>query len=260
MYAVYQGLSGSGDHDPDLMYEERYYRKKMVPGDMVAFKSVEYETDLFVAVAKGVPVVDLKSAVAKEIRRARRTLTDYQKVHPGFFECLEPQSVLPGDPEIVTRMKRAGQAAGVGPMAAVAGAVSAQVADGALSACPEFILENGGDLLVRTKKRRRVAVETGRSPFKGLKLILEGADAPRGICTSSGVMGHSLSFGKADAATVISEDVYLADAVATALGNRLKSADDISSALAWIQKIPGILGALVIIEGQLGAWGDIVLD
>ena len=51
----------------------------------------------------------------------------------------------------------------------------------------------------------------------------------------------------------------LADAVATALCNRIKKAQDVKKGLDWVKNITGILGALIIIEDQLGAWGEIEL-
>ncbi|MDO4288512.1 MAG: UPF0280 family protein [Eubacterium sp.] len=242
------------------MYEKRYYRQWMQPEDMAAFRLVEYETDLFVAVSESSFSENLKAAVVKEIHRVRQILVDYEKAQPGFFESLVPLAARAEDPGLIAAMKAAASLAGVGPMAAVAGAVSHQVGHNILGGCPEYILENGGDLFIKTRRPRRVAVETGHSPFEGLHLLIEASEKPLGICTSSGIMGHSLSFGRADAATVISEDVYLADAAATALGNRVKRAEDIQAALNWVQTVPGVLGALVIADGQLGAWGAVVLD
>jgi ApbE superfamily uncharacterized protein (UPF0280 family) len=72
-------------------------------------------------------------------------------------------------------------------------------------------------------------------------------------------MGHSLSFGKADSVTVISENPALADAAATALGNRIKDASDIENGLEWVKNVPGVLGALIIVEDKMGAWGRIEL-
>ena len=99
-----------------------------------------------------------------------------------------------------------------------------------------------------------------RQAFKDLALKIKPASHPIGICTSSGTVGHSLSFGKADAATVVSEDVYLSDAAATALGNRVRTHEDISSAIEWIKGIAGIKGALIIVDNRMGAWGEIELD
>lgn len=242
------------------MYEERYYRQQMCPEGMAAFRAVEYESDLYIAVSQEQMTSGLKKLVKEEIHRVRKILTDYETLHTGFIESLVPLPILKEDELLIKSMKTAGITVGVGPMAAVAGAVSEQIAQNALKDCSEFILENGGDLLIKTGQKRRVAIETGNSPFKDLHLLIEASKHPIGICTSSGIMGHSLSFGKADAATVISENVYLADAAATALGNRLKTAEDIQPALEWIQRIPGIKGVLVIIEGRLGAWGEVTLD
>jgi ApbE superfamily uncharacterized protein (UPF0280 family) len=77
-----------------------------------------------------------------------------------------------------------------------------------------------------------------------------------GICTSSGTVGHSLSFGKADAALVSSADAALADAVATGLGNRVRQPEDVAGALEWVRAVPGVKHALVIIGETLGAWGE----
>jgi ApbE superfamily uncharacterized protein (UPF0280 family) len=46
-----------------------------------------------------------------------------------------------------------------------------------------------------------------------------------GICTSSATVGPSISFGIADAVTVFSHDVALADAWATAICNEIRPDD-----------------------------------
>ena len=72
-------------------------------------------------------------------------------------------------------------------------------------------------------------------------------------------MGHSLSFGQADAACVVAPDTALADACATALGNRIASAGTIQEALDWLAGLPGLIGALVVVGEHMGAWGRIEL-
>ncbi|MEG0379654.1 MAG: UPF0280 family protein, partial [Eubacterium sp.] len=163
------------------------------------------------------------------------------------------------DPFIVQQMKRAAKIADVGPMAAVAGAVSAAVGTALLKESQEVIVENGGDLFIKTNIERRVAIDAGKSAFKDLGILVKGQTNSFGICTSSGTMGHSLSFGKADVATVISEDVYLADAAATALGNRVMTHMDIKEAINWAKKIDGIKGILIIVDNRMGAFGEIEL-
>jgi ApbE superfamily uncharacterized protein (UPF0280 family) len=68
-----------------------------------------------------------------------------------------------------------------------------------------------------------------------------------------------VSFGRADAATVFAESACLADAAATALGNRVKNASDIEKAIQDGQRMEGVLGIVIIMGKHLGAWGDLEL-
>lgn len=237
------------------MYEKRVYRDKMQADGLVYYRVVEYETDLLIA-----SETDQTDLMRRQVHETRKILENYGRAVPEFFTSLEPIPVLQRDPTMIKRMKTAAAAVGVGPMAAVAGAVSASVGGVLLKQSKEVIVENGGDLFIKTDKLRRVAIDAGRSAFKDLALKIKPASHPIGICTSSGTVGHSLSFGKADAATVISEDVYLSDAAATALGNRVRTHEDIGSAIEWIKGIDGIKGVLIIVDNRMGAWGEIELD
>ncbi len=58
---------------------------------------------------------------------------------------------------------------------------------------------------------------------------------------------------------MVAADTALADACATALGNRVPEAAAINAALAWIAGIPGLHGGVVVVGEHLGAWGDIEL-
>ena len=70
-------------------------------------------------------------------------------------------------------------------------------------------------------------------------------------------MGPSLSFGRADAATVVSRDAALADAAASGLGNRIRGPDDLEAALAWVLDVPGVMGALAVCGGRMAVRGEI---
>jgi len=124
----------------------------------------------------------------------------------------------------------------------------------------EVIVENGGDVFLRTLKERTVAVYAGNSPLSGrLGLKISPSESPWGVCTSSGTVGHSLSFGKADAVVVLSRSTPLADAAATATCNIVERRQDIQKALNFARSIPGVLGTLVIFADTLGVWGEIEL-
>ena len=81
---------------------------------------------------------------------------------------------------------------------------------------------------------------------------------PLGLCSSSGMMGHSFSRGKADVVTVVSPTV-LADAAATAAANWVKEKKDINEALNRAKKIKGITGLLIIKDNEIGVWGELEL-
>ena len=227
--------------------------------DLDYFQVLEFESDLFIGVDHGRSSPELIGAVQTEVQTLRQTIFNYHRSHPDFIKSLLPLPLNSAAAPIVADMLLAGKIAGVGPMAAVAGAVSKYIGKMLESHTTEMVVENGGDLLIRTKKVRRVALHTTNSQFADLGIAIKPREKALGVCTSSGVMGHSLSFGKADAVTVISEDIPLADAVATALGNRIKKPEDVEKGLDWVRNIKGILGTLIIIDDQLGAWGEIEL-
>lgn len=227
--------------------------------DLTYFQVIEMESDLFIGVDNEIMNPFFPDVVLKNVKQLRQAIIDYNKKHKNFIKSLTP---LPCDitaPPIVQEMLKAGEITGIGPMGAVAGGISKFVGEVIAPFSQEFIVENGGDLLIKTKKERRIGIFTGNDFFKELGILIKASEKPIGICTSSGVMGHSLSFGKADTVTVLSKDVALADAAATALGNRIKTKEDISKGIEWIKTIPDIMGILIVVEDKLGVWGDIEL-
>jgi hypothetical protein len=121
-------------------------------------------------------------------------------------------------------------------------------------------VENGGDIFLAIAQPATVALFAGRSPLSHrVGLHLAPSLSPLGVCTSSASVGHSLSLGRADAACVLAGSAALADAAATALGNRVQGPDTIAPALEWIAALPDILGAVVIVGEKLGAWGQVEL-
>jgi ApbE superfamily uncharacterized protein (UPF0280 family) len=157
-------------------------------------------------------------------------------------------------------MAAASSKVGVGPMAAVAGAFAEHVGKGLLRYSDEVIVENGGDIYIRSKKSRLIGVYAGDSPLSGkVALRIEPGDTPLGVCTSSGTVGHSLSFGRADAAIVLAQSAALADAAATAVGNLVQSEEDLARAVDFVKPVEGIMGIAVIMGGKMAAWGRVNL-
>jgi len=79
------------------------------------------------------------------------------------------------------------------------------------------------------------------------------------VCTSSGTVGHSVSFGNADAVCVTGASCALADAAATAIGNRISSKADIQQAMEFGKRIPGTEGLVVIVKDRIAMWGHLEL-
>jgi len=235
------------------MYEERIYRRDYITEDLKGFEVVVKETDLYICAKE-----DLSSEAVDSTLKYRTQIEGYIKRHPEFQTSLTPLFFDFFAPPIVKEMLRAGRIAKVGPMASVAGAIAEFVGRDLLKFSDEVIVENGGDIFIKSKKKRKLGIYAGNSPLSNrLTIEIEGEKTPLGVCTSSGTVGPSLSFGKTDATVVISRSAALADAGATAIGNIVKEAGDIKKALEFAKKIKGVDGVLIILKDKLGAWGDI---
>lgn len=241
-------------------YRERIYRQNHRQEDLVHFQLAVAETDLDIGVRKERFSPELVKWVEETMRACRKPLEDYIQRDPGFVHSLTPYTVLPDAPVIVQTMAEAGRLAGVGPMAAVAGAVAEWVGKAVSKRSRDVIVENGGDIFLRTSRIRKVGIFAGDSPLSNRVAIeIRPEQTPLGICTSSGKVGHSLSFGKADAVVVLSPSVALADALATAGGNLVQTADDLERTLEFASEIKGVTGMLIIKDDRLAVWGNVKL-
>ncbi len=238
------------------MYQPRTYRHWIKEGDLVSFNVTVKETDLYLRAQKS-----LKEEALKAVLKYRAALERYIERHRNFLTALEPLPVAEDAPQMVREMAEAAQRAGVGPMAAVAGAIAEGVGRELMKLSPEVIVENGGDIFLNILRGRTVGVYAGDSPFTGrIALQIEPEETPLGICTSSGTVGPSLSFGRADAVIVLSPSAALADAAATAIGNLVKEAGDLPKGIDFAQGIAGLTGVVIIKEDQMGVWGQVKLS
>ena len=199
------------------------------------------------------------AAVTAEIRRLRGVLEEYLGRHPGFGESLEPLDALAGAPPIAAWMARAARRAGVGPMAAVAGATAQLAAQAGLDAgADEAIVENGGDIYLASPRAVLVGLYAGQGPLAGqLAFDVQPPEMPLAVCSSSGRMGHSMSLGDCDLATVAAGDAALADAAATRAANLVRTGDDLDGALDQIAAIDGVRGVLLLQGDRIGLAGTL---
>jgi len=250
------------------IYQPRLYRRLFNNRDFHFFDVCIGESDLCIGIelAKSAShfneEIQVKYA-AGLVRKLRSELEKYIRSQPLFLTSLEPVEPLTGAPDIAVRMCLAAHIAGVGPMAAVAGAIAETVGRAILDHDKDIagvIVENGGDIFVKTTRPLKVGISAGGSPLSGkIALEIEPIDTPEGICTSSATVGHSLSLGNADAALIVAGDAFLADAAATTLGNMIRCKDDLSTSVNSIMKIKGIKGALAVMGDKMSAIGQIKL-
>ncbi|KFZ44288.1 hypothetical protein KD27_07335 [Smithella sp. D17] len=236
-----------------MIYEERIYRSLINKANLVSYNAKIAESDLLIS-----SDTNLTDEALKSLAKHRYSLETYIKNHPEFPSSLLP---LPEDdfaPPIVRDMLLKSKICGVGPMASVAGAISEFVGNDLLKNTENIIIENGGDIFLKSKKELIISVYAGESSLSyKVNFIVKPEKTPLGICTSSATVGPSLSFGKADAVCVISPSATLADAAASAIGNRVKSKNNIKNSLDFGIKIPGVTGIIIIIGNDMGAIGEV---
>ncbi len=237
------------------MYQPRTYRHWVKGEDLITFSVAVRETDLYISAS-----TNLKRRALRLVVKYRDMLERYIERHPSFLAALHPIDVGEDAPQIVKSMGQAAEMVGVGPMASVAGAIAESVGNELLSYSAEIIVENGGDIYLKSLKERTVGIYAGQSPLSGqIGLKISPEATPMGVCTSSGTVGHSLSHGQADAVVVLAKSATLADAAATAIGNRVVSADDITPGIDFARGVGGLSGVVIIKDDNLGVWGEVKL-
>ena len=231
------------------------YRSMVNPKGLVSGRVCVKQTDLLVS-----GTCDLRRKALPLVVYYRRHIEEYILDHPFFVRSLAPVPHDETAPEVVKTMIAASSRAGVGPMASVAGAIAEYVGLGLMPHSRDVIVENGGDIFLFTSRRREMLLLAESSLFQGVRIALEPTPKPIGICTSSGILGHSLSFGRADAVMVTADSASLADAAATAICNVVKQHSDVEAAIEKAQQI-GINGVVILIGDRMGAWGRVeILD
>ena len=236
-----------------MIHEERTYRSLINKDNLTSYNVKIAESDLLIS-----SDTDMSDEALKSLASHRHSLETYIKSNPDFRTSLLP---LPEDdlaPPIVRDMLSKSRICGVGPMASVAGAVSEFVGNDLLNQTENLIIENGGDIFIKSENKLITSVYAGVSPLSyNVNFIVKPEETPLGICTSSATVGPSLSFGKADAVCVISKSATLADAAASTIGNKVKSKNDIKPALDFGIKIKGVEGIIIILESEMGVIGKV---
>lgn len=237
------------------MFNNRIYRKQHQKKGLVSFDITVNQTNLNIQAQS-----DLSQIAVKSVLECRNYIENYIDFYPEFAASLTPLNPSGILPPVIREMIQAGIKANVGPMASVAGIIAQTAGKAMLEFSSEIVVENGGDIFIKSDTDTVFAIYAKDSPFfMTTGIQVKKRITPYGICTSSGTLGHSRSFGTADAATVLAASCPLADAVATALGNRVLSPDHIKSAIDWGKSIDDVQGMVIIKGKHIGLWGDLEL-
>jgi len=212
-------------------------------------------------------VTDIENHKLKEfIIKNRNELKKYIQTHPTFLKSLKPVNEEVETPSLAKLMIKASKIANVGPMAAIAGSISEISVDYFVRQNSKFsIVDNGGDISFINKKNNEkviCGIYAGKSPLNGkLALEFKNYPYPMGICSSSGTVGFSLSYGRSDCVSIIAEKSSVADAIATAVANEVNGKTDedaVENGLLAAENFKkNFIGALIIVGESIGTIGKL---
>ena len=112
---------------------------------------------------------------------------------------------------------------------------------------------------MRTSETTIIGVFSGDDKFKDIAFSIPPTDRVFSICSSSGKVGPSVSFGNSGICTVFSNDPVLADCCATAFGNMIRegTSEEMSQASEDIASIDDVSGCVCVSNGLIAMCGDI---
>ncbi|MEA1986898.1 MAG: UPF0280 family protein [Candidatus Marinimicrobia bacterium] len=241
-----------------MIYQSRDYRKFMQSGRFDSFIVKYKEIDLWIGVSRGAISEKLKEFALEKIKKLRDELDEYIKHNSFFLTSLE--TIKPNDdmPSSVKEMCEISEKTGIGPMSAVAGYFAEFIGKEIKKRfkLDEIVIENGGDIFLDIIESLTITIYAGDSPLsEKVGINIDCKFSPLGISTSSGTVGHSLSFGKADAVMIACKNSALADSFATKFCNAIKSVDDIDSVLKLTKEYSDIISAVIIYGEKIGVRG-----
>ena len=237
----------------------RAYRNQFSQQRFRSFGVNYKETDLWIGVDPASFCEEMKELAHSKVVQLRSEMEEYLMSDPGFGKTFEPHQVEPNAPEIVKVMAQATNRAGVGPMAAVAGAFSEMVGQHLMQQfeIQELVVENGGDIFLKINRNLLMSVYAGSSPLsEKIGIEIQASESPLGVCTSAGTVGPSVSLGKTDATMIICRNTALADALATTFGNLVQNPEDVQQVTQQTEQFTEILSAVIICRDKIGIRGQ----
>jgi len=221
------------------------------------------ETDLWIAVTADMYTPAVESYSLDRILFYRSIVDDHIKGFPEFLNSLTPLLIPSEVHSLVRDMYKASENTGTGPMSSVAGAIAEYICKDLMSrfSLPEIVVENGGDIFMKLTSPATISVFAGESSLSGkIGMIIKPEQTPLSVCCSSGTVGHSLSFGTADACMIACRSGSLADAYATACCNEVKSLEMVNEVTEWMLQKPDVISVIIIKDDKIGVGGKIEIS
>jgi len=218
------------------------------------------ETDLWIAVSSDQYTPAVEDYSKNRILYYRSILNNHGREFPEFLTSLTPLLLTPGLHPIVSDMYKASGESGTGPMSAVAGAVAEYICRDLIEkfGFPEVVVENGGDIALKLTSPATISIYAGESPVSDkIGLIIKPEQTPLSVCCSSGILGHSMSFGKADACMIACSLGALADAYATACCNEVKDIEMVAGITEKMSQKTDVVSVVIIKDDKVGIGGNI---
>lgn len=192
----------------------------------------------------------------KYIFQIRLQLKNYISRNNDFLINMDPIVNYPKNvPLIIETMYESSIKADVGPMACVAGTISELSLNYLIKNDSKYsIVENGGDVALINNKKVLCGIYSNNE-ILGNNIAFEIRPQRKilGVCTSSGKIGHSISFGESDSVTIISNSPSIADGLATRIANEVKgetSEDKVVNASEFSENFKEFYKGILIISGE----------
>jgi ApbE superfamily uncharacterized protein (UPF0280 family) len=220
----------------------------------------ENESDLWIGISPEIEPDLIEIPIQKKLKELRSLLSGYIARFSEFGTSFDPVPICAADEKHIILMKDCSAKAGVGPMAAVAGLIAEEIGKFIQETFHphEVIVENGGDIYLSINSELVMSIDAGTNRhFSSFGLSITPEISPLGICTSSGMFGHSTSLGKADAVTVACKSTPLADAWATSIANRIQQEGDVNIAMELHNS--DMISLICIKDEKIGVKGSLKL-
>jgi hypothetical protein len=174
----------------------------------------------------------------------------YTLRNPEIRTSKRPIEIPEDAPQIVREMVGAAARAGVGPMFSFRGAVTDHVGRFLARDLDEVTVSCGGDFFILARKRQKLTIHT-KPEGGGIAVVVQPRKVGVGVATTV-APGSRL-----DGLAVLAESCMLADAAAAGVHAILPKPDGFHLALAYLRKVPGVVGAVVVQGDRIGVAGGV---